>query len=188
MRTDADAIAECGKRTFFQTNGSYIPTKDMDEYLAKAYTSTAIAQEMGEPNSMFLVAIDTSASETPRNVVGFLQLKLGTTEPCLPKDARLCEVNRVYVSSSHQGQGVGGILMEKALNWAREKLGGAADATAPAAGQEIQEQKPAVWVGVWENHDKQQRFYRRWGFEKVGQHGFQVGSRVYTDHVMLQWL
>lgn len=35
-------------------------------------------------------------------------------------------------------------------------------------------------MGVWSGNHKAQRFYRAYGFDKVGEYGFPVGA--WTDH------
>jgi len=56
-------------------------------------------------------------------------------------------------------------LMEHALDWARGQ-----GAT-------------ALYLGVWENNARAQRFYRRFGFEHVGEHAFMVGGTRDRDYI-----
>ena len=46
----------------------------------------------------------------------------------------------------------------------------------------------ALWLGVWERNPRAIAFYRRWGFEKIGEHEFLLGADLQTDHVMAQRL
>jgi ribosomal protein S18 acetylase RimI-like enzyme len=41
-----------------------------------------------------------------------------------------------------------------------------------------------LWLGVWERNLRTQAFYRKCGFEDVGQQGFRVGTDLQTDRVM----
>jgi ribosomal protein S18 acetylase RimI-like enzyme len=41
-----------------------------------------------------------------------------------------------------------------------------------------------MWLGVGEDNQRAQRFYRKWGFQVVGEHIFQVGSDPQTDLIM----
>ena len=83
---------------------------------------------------------------------------------CLSGELRLpvagpgLELHRLYVAQHVQGRGVAATLMEDAIAWARSH--GA----------------PALFLSVWENNERAQRFYRRYGFEPVGEHSFTVGS------------
>ena len=42
----------------------------------------------------------------------------------------------------------------------------------------------SVWLGGWEYNTRALRFYRRWGFETVGSHVFQMGTDAQTDFIM----
>jgi ribosomal protein S18 acetylase RimI-like enzyme len=41
-----------------------------------------------------------------------------------------------------------------------------------------------LWLGVWERNEHAIGFYKRWGFELVGTHLFQLGQDLQTDYVM----
>lgn len=43
-----------------------------------------------------------------------------------------------------------------------------------------------VWLGVWEDNGAAQRFYERYGFQKVGEHGFTMAATTQTDWIMLK--
>jgi len=43
-----------------------------------------------------------------------------------------------------------------------------------------------VWLGVWENNARALSFYRRWGFEVVGEHVFQLGADSQRDLIMMR--
>ena len=47
---------------------------------------------------------------------------------------------------------------------------------------------PAMFLGVWEHNPRAQAFYRKWGFEKVGEHLFQLGDDPQTDWWMYRAL
>ena len=38
-----------------------------------------------------------------------------------------------------------------------------------------------VWLGVWEHNHRAHAFYRKWGFERFGEHVFFVGLDAQTD-------
>jgi ribosomal protein S18 acetylase RimI-like enzyme len=41
----------------------------------------------------------------------------------------------------------------------------------------------ALWLSVWENNERAQRFYKRYGFEHVGEHKFMVGNTADRDFI-----
>ena len=51
-------------------------------------------------------------------------------------------------------------------------------ATAAAAGADC------LWLGVWEHNPKAIAFYRKFGFEIVGEHTFMLGQERQRDLLM----
>jgi len=76
------------------------------------------------------------------------------------------EIKRIYVLDEAQGEGLGKRLMDEALAWL------AAEGRAP------------VWLGVWSGNLSAQRFYDRYGFAKVGEYGFHVGTQIDHEFIM----
>ena len=70
------------------------------------------------------------------------------------------EVHRLYLLPDHQNGGKGARLMEAALDFL-----------------DLNGQRP-VYLGVWSENHGALRFYERFGFRKVGEHTFQVGSQL----------
>ena len=64
------------------------------------------------------------------------------------------------------GSGAGAALMRELLRAAR------------GAGHDT------IWLGVWEQNYRAIAFYRKWGFETVGEHIFQVGDDPQNDILM----
>lgn len=193
---DADAIAKIAAATFALNFGHSMPAEHMQAFFAEAYTPTAISKELADkPRSQFFVARPKPArgTEDDGKVVGFIQMKLGTTEPCIPPGVPVCEINRIYVSVDHLGGGTGRLLMERGLQWARDQLLGLKrrlddGAVGVIDDGGVKEHRAGVWLGVWNENVKAERFYRRWGFKRVGEHDFVIGDTKQTDTVMIKWL
>ena len=75
------------------------------------------------------------------------------------------ELQRLYIDTACHGKQIGKHLMEKALIYAREN------------------RYDWIWLGVWERNFNAQHFYAKWGFEKFGEHVFQMG-----DDPQIDWL
>ncbi|MCL7713350.1 GNAT family N-acetyltransferase [Stenotrophomonas mori] len=150
--TPADAATLCAlaERTFVETFGHLYPPRDLADYLAGAYAPDLQRRqlEVGDHAAWLL--------EVAGEAVGF-----AFAGPCgLPHaDARADhgELKRLYVLGAHQGAGWGARLFAEAERWLLR--GG----------------PRTLWIGVWSENAGAQRFYRRQGFEKVGEYGFAVG-------------
>ena len=76
------------------------------------------------------------------------------------------EVERIYALRRFKRQGLGTLMMERAMN--------------EAANRGLN----TVWLGVWEHNVAAQRFYERLGFSVFGSHVFTLGDDEQTDLLM----
>ena len=157
--TDAGTLAELGRRTFHETFAAQNDPEDMDAYLNATFTVEGLAGEIREPGAAYLVA------EDHRGAVGFAKVAGVAPPDCVtaPSPLRLA---RLYVSAEAIGAGVGAALMRACIERAR------------ATGH------LGLWLGVWEHNHRAIAFYRRWGFEAVGNEVFLLGRDEQTDLVM----
>ena len=45
-----------------------------------------------------------------------------------------------------------------------------------------------IWLDVWKENPRGIAFYRKWGFEIVGEQGFQMGEELQEDWIMVREL
>ena len=76
------------------------------------------------------------------------------------------ELCRLYNLQEFIGKGIGKSLMLKCLEFAEEN------------------RHDTIWLGVWENNNLAINFYRKFGFEKCGEHVFRLGNDLQTDWLM----
>lgn len=163
--SDAEGISNVGRQSFYETFSHSCTPKDMHIYLDSHYVPSIVNTEIGNPQRRYLVAIDSHDS-----IAGFASLSLDSDESCVAKLFPRVELQRIYVDAKHHGQGVAKGLMEASLELAREM------------GYRY------IWLGVWEENHRAGQFYRKFGFEKVGEHVFTVGSDDQTDWIVVKEL
>jgi diamine N-acetyltransferase len=153
--TDAAVLAELGARTFIDAFGQLYSREDLQAFLEESHSVAAYASLLASPLYAIWLAIE---GDEP---VGYaLAGPCGLPhEDVAPGDG---ELKRLYVSSSAQGGGIGAKLFEEALAWL-ERAG-----------------PRTLWISVWSENYGAQRFYGRYGFEKVGEYEFIVGQQ--RDH------
>ena len=164
---DAAALAAMGAATFLEAFGDHPGNRrsDVEEYVAVAYAVEKVARDLAHPAESTVLAESAGAGE----LVGFASLWQGPRADGVVGD-RPVELRRLYVAAGRRGAALGSTLMAWALDEARRLRG------------------DVVWLGVWEHNPAAQRFYRRWGFEKVGETGFRLGPTPQTDWVMARSL
>jgi len=155
---DAAALAALAERTFRDTFGASNRGSDMDLHCARSYGAAIQAAEIAEPRRTTLVA------DADGSLAGYAQLRWNATAALIA--ARPAEIQRIYVDRPWHGRGVAQALMARLLAAARE---GGAD---------------GVWLGVWERNERALAFYRKAGFEPIGEHEFALGDEVQRDLVL----
>ncbi|KAI1765278.1 acyl-CoA N-acyltransferase [Hypoxylon sp. FL1150] len=164
LLTDAAAIALIGANTFTATFGFSVPPNDLADFLAATYSAEAVEAEIlnaQETNTSTFVARDESGE-----ILGFVQLVRGLSDPCLTGDASThAELRRLYVNTSAHGRGIGSKLIAAVENKAKA------------------EGFKTLWLTVWEENPNAQRLYERLGYVKVGSTDFATGECIQTDYV-----
>ncbi len=153
--SDAAALAEFARDTWLATFGHLpYPPDDLRNYISEKYGEAVQRAEIADPDVRYRLALRGDT------IVGYCMM--GVLEMPVD-DAEGVELHRLYVSEDVKGAGVAAALMEDCIAWARE--GGAR----------------ALYLGVWEENHRAQRFYRRFGFEHHGEWKFMVGKHADRD-------
>jgi GNAT superfamily N-acetyltransferase len=160
---DAGALAEIGARTFYETFVDSCGPEDMRAFLSATYGLAQQADELDDARATFFLA------EVDGRAAGYAKLFSGEAPACVT-GAEPLELARLYVVSEEHGRGVGAALMRELLDEAR-RLG-----------------RRTIWLGVWEHNERAKAFYRKWGFEVVGEHVFHVGDDPQNDLLMARAL
>ncbi len=165
--TDAHALADLGARVFRRTFGDDPDHRpdDIELFLAEYHSPPALDRFLVDPTITYYVAERVADDATTSTVlVGYIKLCDGAVPACVSGPDPL-EIAQLYVDFAWHGGGVAHALMEAAETHA------------------FREGRGTLWLGVWHRNLRAQRFYRKWGFEHVGRHPFQLGNDPQTDEV-----
>ena len=161
---DAVALSRLGAETFRDAFADENNPEDMRRYLAEAFTPERQAAEIEDPSSTMVIAEHQGEFDTAA-LVGYAHL-VGAPAPAAVTGPDPMELKRLYVSRAWHGQGVAQALMEAILDAAR------------ARGAQT------LWLGVWERNHRALEFYAKYGFARVGEHTFVLGTDAQTDWVL----
>jgi diamine N-acetyltransferase len=153
---DAPALAALGAATFTETFGHLYPAEDLHAFLTRSHSLDAWVRILADPERAVWVAVLADAAPIAFIAVGACKLPVENREPTA------AEIHQLYVLSRHHNLRLGSRLMDVALEWLA-----------------TQGRMP-LYIGVWSQNLGAQRFYSRYGFNKVGEYGFPVGKTV--DH------
>lgn len=155
---DAQALADMGRRCFAETFGPSFPPEEMAVHLERHFGPDALPAEFLDPAFTIRIAEDDGA------IIAYLKLAPMTLP--VPHEPGAQMIRQLYVLEPWQGAGVAAMLTDWAVDTARA------------------EGAPALYLCVWEKGDRAIAFYRKHGFETVGETPFMLGNLRYMDPVM----
>lgn len=147
------------KKTFEDTFSSSNTKEDIQKYLNESFSQDQLLKEISNQNSFFYFAM------IDQEVVGYLKLNIAEAQTEI-YDLSSLEIERIYVLDTFQGQKIGQILFNKAVENAKSL--------------NLNE----IWLGVWEENISAINFYLKNGFEKFDQHIFKLGNDEQIDFLM----
>ena len=147
---DLPALRQIAWETWKATYGGFIPEEDMRAYHDEHYALPALRGLRRRPSARGFIA---RSEGTP---VGYMVMALNPER---------CSISSIYVLPSHQGAGVGRLLMEEARGVARSNG------------------FDRIWLGVMEKNRATIGWYERLGFRFPEQAPFQMGSTT-VNHLI----
>jgi diamine N-acetyltransferase len=156
---DIVQLQKISRQTFHETFAALNSEENMAKYLEEELSIEKLTAELNNTDSAFYFAVYNA------NVIGYLKLNFGESQTEL-KDKKAVEIERIYVLKEFQGQHIGQLLYDKAIQVARQK------------------NAEYVWLGVWEENTKAINFYKKNGFIEFDKHIFLLGDDAQTDIMM----
>ena len=158
--SDAETLAEIARKSFYDAFADHPKNApdDMRAYMDEAFSVAALKADLADADAIYFVA------ELEGAIVGYAKLKQNSREDCTSGE-RPIELCRLYSLNEYIGKGIGKSLMLRCLEFAKA------------------ENHDFMWLGVWEYNYRAQDFYKKFGFEKCGEHVFQLGSDPQTDWI-----
>ncbi len=156
---EVPAVRELAIEVYTDTFADQNTAANLQAFYDESYSLERFNTEFHEANALLYLALDDL------KIVGFLRLRQ-SQEVEKQLSTNTVELHRLYVHRDYHGTNASRLLMEKALAYATEK------------------NFEWIWLGVWEKNFRAQKFYTKWGFEKFGEHIFQMGDDPQTDWLL----
>jgi ribosomal protein S18 acetylase RimI-like enzyme len=150
---DIPALADLGRSSFLAKFGHLYRADDLLPFLEDMHSPMAVTREMDSPDRCYCLA------ERDARLVGYCKLGLASGFPEHARGRKPIEIKQLYTAPDATGGGIGAAMMDWAL-----------DAAHQFGADEIQ-------LSVWNQNFGAQRFYARYGFEKVADIGYWVGQQ-----------
>lgn len=156
---DAPALAQLGADTFVAAFGTLYTPQDLAKFLDEVYSPDAVAREIAGGQCSYRLVEDDGA------LVAFCKLRHPTKFTDHSDAADPIELAQLYALPGYTGAGVGAQLMD----WTLE--------TARSGGHD------AVLLSVYAENHGAQRFYQRYGFQKIADITFKVGDHYDPEYL-----
>ena len=150
---DAPLLAELGARSFVAKFGHLYRPEDLSAYLAESHSEANVAQEIADPQMRVMLAVEGE------RLLGFCKLDMECAWTEHARGRAAIELRQLYTDPDATGQGIGARLMDWSLEEARR-----------CGADEIQ-------LSVYSENLGAQKFYERYGFEKIADIHFMVGQQ-----------
>lgn len=157
--SDIQVICALGVTTFYEAYCLQDESRDLANYVLESFSVEQIEKELSDKNATFFIA------EADGCAVGYAKLRENSPAECV-RGENAIEIQRIYILEKMKGKRVGNALMRKCFDEARRR------------------NYESVWLGVWERNLAAQKFYRKYGFVKVGELDFPYGETVGTNHIL----
>lgn len=145
--------------TFTETFGHLYDPKDLAMFLEEKHAPALYREIIGDDR--FGVWLAKSAED---GLIGYV-----VAGPCdLPvpdMPDKSGELMRFYIDETFRGAGLGGRMFEGALDW-------------------LEAQFDHIYLSVYAENFGAQRFYKRFGFEKVHEYFFMVGTKADPEFIL----
>lgn len=162
---DIPALSKLATDSFIAKFGDLYSKENLTTFLTENLSEPAIAAEVVNPDRVYRLAEGASGA-----LLGYAKIGLTCGFPDHARGSRVMELKQLYTAPEATGKGIGGALMD----WAMDQF-------AARAADEAQ-------LSVYAHNEGAHRFYRRYGFEKVADITFRVGTHIDPEFLFARML
>ena len=157
---DSELISIIGKESFLDTHGHAASKEDMDCFVSKYYTSSAIAKEFSD------ALVHYHLINYKGKVVGFSKIELNNSNDNV-EDISVTKLDRIYLLKEFHGLKLGSKLFDYNIKLSKNK------------------NQKGIWLFVWIENKKAINFYTKLGFKIVGVYDYQISAtHSNPNHIM----
>ena len=157
---DASLIATIGKRSFLESHGHSAPAQDIDAYVSRKYTPSAIEQELADTRNIYHIVLHNG------QLAGYSKIILNMPSQYI-NAANIACLDRIYLLKDFYDLKLGAQLLQYNIALAK------------------QAEQIGMWLYTWTENTRAVRFYTKAGFEIVGSADFSISpTHANPNHVM----
>lgn len=160
--TEVSLLRELAIQTYRETFADSNSEALLQQYFKESLNKDVLSTQLQNPNSEFYFIYEKNTDNEKTRPAGFLKLNIDDAQTDI-HDPTALEVEKIYISKRCLGNGLGKQMISFAIQRAQEQ------------------HKKHLWLGVWESNFSAIAFYQKMGFEKFGEHPFNMGGDIQTD-------
>ncbi len=162
---DIPALSKLATDSFIAKFGHLYSAENLAMFLEENLSGQAITAELANPDRVYRLAEGDDGA-----LLGYAKIGLNCGFPDHARGGRVMELKQLYAAPEATGKGIGGALMD----WAMDQF-------AARGADEAQ-------LSVYAHNEGAHRFYRRYGFEKVADITFRVGTHIDPEFLFARML
>jgi diamine N-acetyltransferase len=162
---DVSAVSRLATDSFIAKFGRLYSAENLTMFLAQNLSEPAITAELANQDRVYRLAEGEDGA-----LLGYAKIGLTCGFPDHARGSRVMELKQLYTAPEATGKGIGGALMD----WAMDQF-------AARGADEAQ-------LSVYAHNDGAHRFYRRYGFDKVADITFRVGDHIDPEFLFARML
>lgn len=148
---DAQLLSKLSIDTFLPAHGHSAPKNDIDNYLAENFSEENFISELSDTkNEYHLFYID-------EKIAGYSKVVFNLSNKNIAAK-NVTYMSRLYFLKEYYGLGLGKILFDFNINLCK------------------QNKQSGIWLAVWIENQKGISFYKKMGFQKVGDFDFKISE------------
>ncbi|CAN5461495.1 spermidine/spermine N(1)-acetyltransferase [soil metagenome] len=158
-KDDAVLISVLASATFYEAYFEQDESHNLSNYISGSFAVDCIRAEITDADSAFFLIFLAGKA------VGYAKLIADSLTDCVQR-SKAIELKRFYLVERVWQTGVGRALLEHCIDEAKSR------------------EFDVIWLGVWEENLRAQRFYAKCGFTQVGTVTFPYGDVDGTNLVL----
>jgi ribosomal protein S18 acetylase RimI-like enzyme len=157
---DAKLIAHLAQKSFIESHGHSASPGDIAVYVSKNLSVEAIRKELYERKNIYHIIFYRGAA------AGFSKIILYHPHHSLPFQ-RVTKLERLYLLAKFHNRSLGRRLLKYLVNLCRQKA------------------QVGMWLFVWTENGRANRFYRQFGFRVAGRADFKISEQHYNPNYLM---
>ena len=149
--SDVTALSDLAIRSFMPAHGHSSPAEDISTYVQSNFSASQLHSKIEDNTNTFFILFDNE------KMIGYYKINLNLASSMI-SSKEVTYMSRLYVLPDYYGKGAGKKLVEHSIDIAKKN------------------KQLGMWLKVWTENHRAIRFYKKQGFEILGEELFKISE------------